>query len=565
MPDPSTWAGSYGPGVPLQLEYGDETLVDQLEHTVSRFSERPALEFLGRSTTYAEFADQVARAAGALQALGVQAGDPVALLMPTCPQHLVAFHAVLRLGATVVEHNPLYTTGELKGPFADHGAKVALVWDKALRTVAPILRDPQQALQTVVALDMTLDLPLAKRLALRLPVAKARATRAEMTGPAEGFPQFAELVKKATPLPSAHPRPGPDDAALLLYTSGTSGTPKGVPLLHRNVIANCAQGVAWVPELDYGQERWLSSLPMFHAYGLTVGLLCGIRAGAELVLLPKPDTTLMVDALQRRKPTFVPGVPPIYRRILEEAKKRGVSMTSMRYSLSGAMPLSAELITEWEAATGGTLVEGYGLTETAPMVTGNPMTQTRPGSIGIPFPDTQVRIVDPEKPSEEVPLGERGELVVKGPQVFGGYRNRPEETAEVLQDGWFRTGDIVTMSEDGFITVVDRIKEVVIVGGFNVYPSEVEDVLRRHESVQDTAVVGVPDQHGNDEVVAAVVAAEGQRVDQEALSAYLREELTRYKVPRRFVAVEQLPVNQMGKVLRREVAELVKKTEADAH
>ncbi|GAB3279884.1 long-chain-fatty-acid--CoA ligase [Kineosporia babensis] len=556
MPEPSIWAGSYGPGVPLQLEYDDETLVDQLENTVARFGERPAMEFLGRSVSYAQFGEQVSRAAEALRRLGVQAGDHVAVLMPTCPQHLVAFHAVLRLGATVVEHNPLYTTGELKAPFADHRAKVALVWDKAVKTITPILRDPDQALQSVVTLDMTLDLPLAKRLALRLPIAKARATRAEMTGPAEGFPKFADLLK--APLDPAHPKPGPDDVALLLYTSGTSGTPKGVPLLHRNVIANCKMGVAWVPGLKHGQERWLSSLPMFHAYGLTVGLLCGIRAGAELVLLPKPDTTLMVDALQRRRPTFVPGVPPIYRRILDEATKRGVSMRSMQYSLSGAMPLPAELIKEWEAATGGTLVEGYGLTETAPMVIGNPMTQTRPGSIGVPFPDTEVRIVNPDQPAEEVPLGERGELVVKGPQVFGGYRDRPEETAEVLQDGWFRTGDIVTMSEDGFLTVVDRIKEVVIVGGFNVYPSEVEDVLRRHSSVQDAAVVGVPDEHGNDEVVAAVVAAEGEKVDPDALGAYLREELTRYKVPRRFVVVEKLPVNQMGKVLRREVADLVK-------
>lgn len=561
MPEESIWAGSYGRGVPLHLEYGDETLVDQFENSVARFGDRPALEFLGRVTSYAQFGEQVARAAEGLRGLGVKAGDPVALLAPTCPQHLVAFHAVLRLGATVVEHNPLYTTGELRKPFADHGAKVAVVWDKAVRTIQPILADPDQALQTVVTLDMTLDLPLAKRLALRLPIAKARATREEMTtAPTPGLPRFSDLAT-AAPLDASYPRPAKDDIALLMYTSGTSGTPKGVPLRHRNVIANCAQGVAWVPELEHGREVWLSSLPMFHAYGLTVGLLCGIRAGAELALLPKPDTTLLVDAIKRRKPTFVPGVPPIYRRILEEAKRRNVSLSSIRYSLSGAMTLPGELIQEWEDVTGGVLCEGYGLSETSPMVTGNPMTSARrPGSIGVPFPDTQVRIVDPENPSQEVPLGERGELVIKAPQVFEGYRNRPEESAQVLdEDGWFRTGDVVTMSEDGFITVVDRIKEVVIVGGFNVYPSEVEAVLREHPSVEDAAVVGAPDEQGHDEVVAAVVPANGQEVDHEVLSAYLREELTRYKVPRRFVAVEKLPVNQMGKVLRREVLDLVKK------
>jgi len=385
-----------------------------------------------------------------------------------------------------------------------------------------------------------------------------------MTAPIpSGIPRFGDLLR-AQPLPAQPPGPGADDVALLLYTSGTSGTPKGVPLRHRNIVANCAQGVAWIPELRHGYEVVLSSLPLFHAYGLTIGVLAGIRIGAELVLLPKPDTTLMVDAVRRRSPTFVPGVPPIYRRILEEARRRGVDMRSMKYSLSGAMTLPADLVHDWEAATGGFLVEGYGLTETGPVVVGNPMSPgRRPGAIGVPFPDTQVRIVDPENPALEVPLGERGELVVKGPQVFEGYRDRPEETAAVLdQDGWFRTGDVVTMSADGFMSVVDRIKEVVIVGGFNVYPSEVEAVLREHASVQDAAVVGIPDEHGSDEVVAAVVAAHGQQVDQESLAEHLRATLTRYKVPRRFVPVDELPTNPMGKVLRREVQNLISRVES---
>ncbi|GAB6903116.1 long-chain-fatty-acid--CoA ligase [Kineosporia succinea] len=562
MPDESIWAGSYGPGVRLHLEYGDETLVDQFEATAARFGDRPALEFLGRRTSYAQFGEQVARVAEGLRRLGVKAGDHVALLLPTCPQHIVAFHALLRLGVTVVEHNPLYTTGELRAPFADHGAEVAIVWDKAVGTVEPLRADPAIALRTVIAVDMTRDLPLGKRLALRLPIAKARTTRAEMTASVDaGVPRFADLTS-APRLDPDHPRPSADEVALLLYTSGTSGTPKGVPLTHRNVVANCMMGVDWVPGVKLGQEVWLSSLPLFHAYGLTVGILCGIRVGALLVLLPKPDTTLLVDAVERCGPTFVPGVPPIYKRILDEAERRNVSVQGMKYSLSGAMALSGALIERWEKATGGHLVEGYGLTETSPIVVGNPMSEARrPGSIGVPFPDTQVRVVDPEKPSQEVPLGERGELVVRGPQVFGGYRDRPEETAEVLDaEGWFRTGDIVTMAPDGFITVVDRIKEVVIVGGFNVYPSEVEEVLRRHPSVKDAAVVGLPSDDG-DEVVAAVVPADGQRVDHEKLSTFLREQLTRYKVPRRFVPVEELPVNQMGKVLRREVQALVAKIE----
>ena len=569
MPDESIWAGSYSPGVPLHLpagEYGDQTLVDVFEQSVARFGDRPALEFLGRTTTYADFGEQVARAAEGLRGLGVKAGDHVAVLLPTCPQHLVAFEALQRLGATVVEHNPLYTTGELKAPFADHGAKVALVWDKAVPTVQPLLNDQNLPLHTVVAVDMTLDLPRVKRLALRLPIARARATREEMTAPAPGLAKFSDLVSGG-PLAADHPRPVKDDVAVLLYTSGTSGTPKGVPLRHRNIVANCAQNIAWVPELKQGHEVFLASLPMFHAYGLTIGLLAGIHIGAELVLLPKPDTGLLVDAVKRRRPTLVPGVPPIYRRILDSATRHGVPVTSMKYSVSGAMTLPVDLVEQWEAATGGFLVEGYGLTETSPVVIGNPVSAARrPGSIGVPYPDTQVRIVDPENPDREVPLGERGELQVRGPQVFDGYRDRPEETVQVLDaEGWFRTGDIVTMSEDGYLTVVDRIKEVVIVGGFKVYPSEVEAVLREHPSVKDAAVVGTPDQDGQEEVVAAVIPAEGHQVDQEALGAHLREQLTRYKVPRRFVAVEELPVNPMGKVLRREVQALVQKIEQRSH
>lgn len=557
MPDESTWAGSYAPDVPLHLQYDDETLVDQFERTVAAHADRPALEFLGRRSTWTQFGRRVARAAEGLRRLGVQAGDHVALMLPTCPAHLVALHAVLRLGATAVEHNPLYTAAELAGPFADHGARVALVWDKSVGTAHTLRRDPRTALTTVVAVDITRDLPLTTRLALHLPVARARRLRAELTAAASDVVRFADLAA-APPLAPDHPRPGPHDVAVLLYTSGTSGVPKGVPLRHRHVVANCAQGVAWIPTLRPGREVVLASLPLFHAYGLTIGVLAGVRMGAELVLLPKPDATLLVDAVARRRPTFVPGVPPVYRRIYDEATRRGVPMTSMRYSLSGAMALPVDLVDRWEAATGGHLVEGYGLTETGPVVVGNPMSPgRRPGSIGVPFPDTQVRVVDADAPGREVPPGARGELQVKGPQVFDGYRDRPDETAAALTpDGWFSTGDVVTMSPDGFITIVDRIKEVVITGGFNVYPSEVEAVLREHPDVADAAVVGVPHAVSGEEVVAVVVAAPGRAPDAAALADHLRTRLARYKVPRRFVQVDALPVNQMGKVLRREALAL---------
>lgn len=552
--DPA-WAQSYAPGVPFSLTYDDSTVLDLFECSVRDHAERPALDFLGRTSTYAQTAAAVRRVAEGLRLLGVSPGDNVALVMPNCPQNVIAFLAVVRLGATVVEHNPLYTAAELRAPFVDHAAEVAIVWDK----VVPVVESLRSAtaLEHVIAVDLTAELPLAKQVALRLPIAKARAARDALHVPAPGATSWKSLLGSA-PLDDAHPRPVADDVALMLYTSGTTGQPKGVPLRHRNLVANVAQGRAWVPDMVPGRETVMVALPLFHAYGVTVSVLLGLSVGARLVLLPKPEIGLIMDAIKRGVPTFLPAVPPLYAKIVDEASRRGVSIRGIKWSLSGAMALQAPLVEQWEAATGGLLVEGYGLTETAPVIVGNPMSKDRrPGSIGVPFPDTEVRIVDPEDLDHEVAQGERGELLVRGPQVFDGYRDLPEENAIVFHEGWFRTGDIVTMAPDGFLTIVDRIKEVIITGGFNVYPSEVEAALRLNQVVADAAVVGVRSSDGTEEVVAAVVAAAGETIDPDTLRTQLRDALTPYKVPRRIVVVEELPTNPMGKVLRREVANLL--------
>jgi long-chain acyl-CoA synthetase len=549
------WLDAYGPGVPGRLDYGSTTLVDQFDAAAAQYGSRPAMDFLGRTRTYAVVADAVARVAEALRRMGVGAGDRVALMMPNCPQHVIAFEAVVRLGAVVVEHNPLYTAAELRGPFRDHGARVVIVWD----SVAPVVEElkEESAVEHVVAVDLTRELPLRSRLMLRLPVARARRARTQLTRPAPGAVAWHTLLRSPR-LEASHPRPDADDVALLLYTSGTTGLPKGVPLTHRNLVANTIQGRAWVPRLVPGEETFLLALPLFHAYGATIGVLFGLSLGAKLVLLPKPDTDLIMAALRREVPGFVPAVPPLYERIVTESERRGVSIRGIRYSLSGAMPLPAELVARWEAATGGLLVEGYGLTETSPVIVGNPMTPARrPGSIGVPFPDVDVRLADPDDLDRDVGSGERGELLVRGPQVFSGYRNMPAETAQAFHDGWFRTGDIVVMAEDGFLTLVDRIKEIIITGGFNVYPSEVESVLRTHPAVADAAVVGDKQASGSETVVAAVVLHEGEELDAGALQVHVRGALTAYKVPRRFVAVPDLPRNPLGKVLRREVGALV--------
>lgn len=555
MPDPTDrpWLASYAPGVPADIDVTEETLSDLLDSAVEEFAGTVALDFYGATTTYRALGAQVAHAAEALARLGVEPGDRVALVLPNCPQHVVAFYAVLRLGAIVVEHNPLYTAEELAFQLADSGARFAIAWDKVVPTLEAIRG--QTALEQVVAVNMTTALTPAKRAALRLPLARARATRTAMTAPARGAVSWKRLVGRGPALDPDHPRPRADDLAVLQYTGGTTGVPKGAMLTHRNLRSNAAQGRAWVPGLADGQEVVYAVLPLFHAYGLTLCLTFAISTGATLVLFPRFDAEQVLEAMVRRPATFLPGVPPVYRALADAAAEKGVDLSPIRFAISGAMPLPTTIVDHWEATTGGLLVEGYGMTETSPVATGNPIAATRrPGTVGVPFPSTEVRIVDPADPSQDVEDDDAGELLVRGPQVFAGYWNRPDETAAVLLDGgWIRTGDIVVMDTDGFITIVDRIKELIITGGFNVYPSQVEEVLRQVPGVAEAAVVGLPDGQGGEQVAAAVVAVAGTRLDPEALRAETRAHLTAYKVPRQVFIVDELPRSMIGKVLRREV------------
>lgn len=549
------WLSSYAKGVPHEIHVPDESLPQMLHASVRRFGKRPALDFFGEVTTYRELGRQVRRGAAALKQLGVKRGDRVALVLPNCPQHVVAFYAALRLGAVVVEHNPQYPPDELANQLGDCGARVAICWDKIAGLVSS-LRE-RTPLETVIAVDMTAALPLKKRLALLLPLPKARKTRAAMTGIIPpGTPRWEKLIRKAPHLPDSEPMPRADDVALIQYTGGTTGTPKGAILTHRNLRANAIQGRAWVPGFRDGKETIFAVLPLFHAYGLTLCLTFALSSGARLVLLPRFDVDMMLDEIRRQPPTFLPAVPPIYKRLAEVASKRGISLRSIRFSISGAMPLPPAVVEQWEAVSGGYLVEGYGLTETSPVALGNPIASTRrPGTVGVPFPSTEIRIVDPDEPTRDMPLGQSGELLLRGPQVFTGYWNRPKEETEqtLLPGGWLRTGDVAVADEDGFVRIVDRLKELVITGGFNVYPSQVEAVLEQAPAVGEVAVVGLPNADFGEEVVAAVVPSPGQTVDVEAVRAYAREHLASYHVPRRVYVVDDLPRSLIGKVLRREV------------
>src|SRR5665811_490107 len=553
------WLSSYAPGGEPDLEVPAESLPEMLIRSALRHRDRVALDFFGAETTYTELAEQVSRAAEALRTVGVKEGDRVALILPNCPQHVVAFYAALRLGAVVVEHNPLYTAPELEHQLSDCGATFVVCWDKT----APVVDElrAKTAVQVILAVDLTSAVPGSMRLKLRLPIAKARTARAAMTGPVpQGVLSWERVSTSTGPLDRAHPQPRPEDVALLQYTGGTTGTPKGAILTHANLRANAAQGRAWMPGLKDGEETVYAVLPLFHAYGLTLCLTYSMSVGATLVLLPRFDLDQMLEAIRRRPPTFLPAVPPIYERLAAAAQEGRVDLTSIRYAISGAMALPPAVVETWESVSGGLLVEGYGMTETSPISLGNPAAATRrPGTVGVPFPSTRIRIVDPGDPSQDQPIGEPGELLIGGPQVFAGYWNCPNETAAVLlPGGWLRTGDIAVADADGFVRIVDRIKELIITGGFNVYPTEVEDVLRALPEVDDLAVVGIAAAGDvGEEVVAAVVPVAGATVDPDRVRSFARERLTGYKVPRRVVIMEDLPRSQIGKILRRTVRDRI--------
>ena len=570
------WTKHYSPGVPANLTLPKGSLVDLMDSSVRRFGSKTALEFFGARTSYRELGSQINRVAAGLKKLGVQAGDRVALVLPNCPQHVIAFHAALRLGAVVVEHNPLYTDRELRHQFEDHGATVAIVWDKAVDRVLQLPADV--GLRSVVSVELIPAMPLGKRLALRLPLPAARRARSalavgkqsagKLTAGKTTRGQAAGAGRRVLPwqdllgageLKKRHPRPAPEDLAVLQYTSGTTGTPKGAMLTHANLQANAAQGRAWVPGLKDGRETVYAVLPMFHAYGLTLCMTFALSAGARLVLFPKFDVDLVLKAHRKSPATFLPAVPPIYDRLAAAAARQGVSLKGIRYSISGAMNLPAATVDTWEQAPGGYLIEGYGLTETSPISVGNPFGPSRkPGTVGVPFPLTDIRVVDPQNVLIDRGPGEPGELLIRGPQVFAGYWNRPQETEEaLLEGGWFRTGDIVSVDNDFFVTIRDRIKELIISGGFNISPTEVEDVLAGFPGVAEVSVVGLPRPGGGEDVVAAVVQAPGKTVDTAALQEFARRHLAAYKVPRRVVVLEELPRSLIGKVLRREIQDML--------
>ena len=573
-PDSSTASARYlrphyAPGVPGVIAPVTEPLSRMLDDAARRFPDRIALDFLGKSTTYRQLSEQVARAAEALRRLGVGRGDVVGVILPNCPQHVVIAYAAWRIGAIVAEHNPLAPAAQIREQIELHHGRVIIAWEKSLTRLvqaAGSLADAGMAGRKVLAVDLSRGLPWTTRLALKLPVAAARSQRSELRGrvPA-GVASFDDLMTAAAPLPGGHPLPSADEVAVLLYTGGTTGTPKAVKLTHINARSNAEMSLAWASQTcEAGEETFYAVLPFFHAFGLSLSLLCAVGLAATQVVLPKFSADMVLAAWKRHPATFFPGVPVMFDRIVTRARATGADLSSCKIAVCGAAPNPKTVAEAWEQATDGVIIEGYGMTETSPIILGNPISpERRAGTLGVPYPSTDVRIIDPDDPQREVEPGQVGELVARGPQVFAGYWENPEETeAVMLPGGWLRTGDLVRQEEDGFYVIADRRKELIISGGFNIYPTEVEAAVRSMPQVEEVAVVGLPAESGNESVVAAILPKEGQTVTLEQVREWAEKTLSHYALPRQIAILTEMPRSQIGKVLRRVVREQITRPES---
>jgi len=555
------WLSSYPDQVPHHLEYPSDSLAQILVNTSQKYPTHEAIYFQGKKITYQTLLDSVYRFANALKFLGVKKGDRVAIMLPNTPQSVISYYATLMIGAVVVQTNPLYTERELQHQLADAQVKVILTLDLTYKKVVKVKE--LTSIQSIIVTSIKDYLPFPKNWLYSL---KMRLERKHVKIGNEVNTYSFESLLKSTP---NHPQnvdiDTKKDIALLQYTGGTTGQAKGVMLSHHNLIANVIQVKHWLYKARPGQERVLGALPFFHVFGMTAVMNFTIMIGASMILIPRFDVTEILKTIQKTKPTFFPGAPTMYIAINNHSDVKKYNLSSIEACISGSAPLPLEVQETFESLTGSRLVEGYGLTETSPVTHANPIWGKRKnGSIGIPWPDTEAKIVNGDT-WEEVELGNVGELAVKGNQIMMGYWNRPEETSKIMNNGWLLTGDIAKVDNDGYFYIVDRKKDVIIAGGFNVYPREVEEVLYEHPAIKEAAVVGIPDPYRGETVKAYVVFKDGKEVTEKELIAYTRKNLAAYKIPRQYEFRSELPKTIVGKVLKRALLEEeLKKSEQTA-
>jgi long-chain acyl-CoA synthetase len=549
------WLGAYDPGVPAEIDLPDDPLHAALSATAIRFPARPAIRFFGRSITYRELDAAANRFANALLALGVSKGDRVALLMPNCPQMVIAYYGALRAGAVVVPTSPLYVEAELEHQLADAEASVVVCLSSLFGKVQAV-RPHLPTLQHVIVTNIKDYFPTSLRLLFS--ISKERKDGHHVDLPPDGKTHWLTRLCSRASASDPGIAVGAADLALLQYTGGTTGVAKGAMLTHRNLVANTLQIRAWFQNLAQpdGSDIVMGVLPLFHIYGMTTVMNFSIRGGGTMVLQPRFVLQDVLKGIDRERPHLLPGVPTMYLAINHAPNLGRYDLRSLTGAISGAAPLPREVQSQFEALTGARLVEGYGLTEASPVTHCSPLEgEHRPGSIGVPLPSTEAAIFDQETGMRRMEPGEVGELAVRGPQVMLGYWKRPDETARVLRDGWLFTGDVARVDADGYFSVVDRKKDMIITGGLNVFPRDVEEPLYQHPKVHEVVAVGIPDERWGEAVKVYIVLRDGESATEQEIFDFCHTRMARYKVPKFVEFRTELPKNMIGKVLRRRLIE----------
>jgi long-chain acyl-CoA synthetase len=551
--DKRPWHAFYDEGIPVTFPFVERTLVEALDRAAAHHGDTTALYFINRRMTYRELKDQVDRLATALARLGVVKGTRVAIQLPNLPQTVIAYYAVLAAGGQVVMTNPLYVGREIEYQWFDANCEVAIVADFIFEhRIKPIREQLPVRHYIVASIPEYLGFPLNLLAPLKLKKMKPPSWARVRPGP--GVHRFKALVD-STPANPPQVAVGIDDIAALQYTGGTTGVSKGALLTHRNLSYNAQGAMAWLHMAHGADDVILAALPLFHVFGMTDCMNFPVFAACPMVLLPNPrDIPAIVQAVTKHRVTLFIGVPAMFAAINNYPGIDKIDISCVKSCFSASAPLPVDVLQKFEALTGARIVEGFGLTETSPVSHINPMRTVRKvGSVGIPFIETDSKIVDLDTGTRDLPPGEDGELLIKGPQVMQGYWNKPAETALVLRDGWLFTGDIARMDEDGYFYIVGRKKDMVIVSGYNVYPDEVDGVLAAHPAVLESATIGVPDVKRGESVKSFVVLRPGMIATAEEITAYCRENLAAYKVPRAIEFRTELPKSPVLKILRREL------------
>jgi len=547
------WLKSYEPQVPPTLKYPHRPLQDNLAESARKYPGATATIIQNAKLTYAELDSLADRFAAALQGLGVKKGDRVAIYTANCPQFVISYYGAFRAGAIVVAFNPLYAAPEVEHQLIDSGAEVMICMSRFYPNVKSVRA--RTSLRHVIVTNIKEYFPPLIKVLFTLAKEKHGGDRQDISGDANTH-WFQDLLAKAP----AKPQPVqvlPEDTAVLLYTGGTTGVPKGAELRHSNMMADAVMCRHWLHDTQEAKEVILTTLPLYHSYGMTTCMNFAVYTAGAMLLIPNPRDYLdIMKNINKHHPTLFPGVPTMYVAFNNFPDIAKYNVKSIRACLSGAAGLPAEVQTKFQELTGARLVEGFGLSESSPVTHANPIYgKNKIGTIGVPWPDTEAKIVDIDTGLTEMPVGEKGELIIRGPQVMKGYWNMPKETAIALRDGWLYTGDIATMDEEGYFKIVDRKKDMIIAGGFNIYPRDVEEALYRHPKVKEAVVAGIPDPYRGETVKAYVILKDGQTATEEEIIEFCKGQVAKYKVPTAVEFRTELPKTIVGKILRRMLVE----------